>query len=83
MVAVRVEGPDALIREQMKTRQFKRHDAVWIAASGKRYVYPNKGASYLAPGEPHALTRTLRLTPKGDREAFIQSLERILGHPLP
>lgn len=60
-------------------RQFTRDDGVWVS-KGHRYVYPGKGR-YRLVGDPPVLSRVTRLTPKGDREAFMHALERIQRIP--
>jgi hypothetical protein len=62
-------------RPQAQERRFERLDAVWIN-HGKRYVYPGKGRLRLV-GKPPKPSRTIVLTPKGNREAFLQALDRI------
>jgi hypothetical protein len=43
----------------------------------RRYPNGTKHGYRLAPAEPTMTGRTLALTPKGDRQAFLQALERI------
>jgi hypothetical protein len=64
-------------------REFERREAIWISPhTGKRYVYPGKGTSRLVNPDEWAHTgRTLRLTPKGEREAFLQALDRVYRIP--